>query len=167
MKTEEPKVTHSFPNDEVLAAIGKITLSHAWLDNALRMTVMDLAGVTKEEALDGTARQGSRELRERVRRLGKTRLGEGPALVKLDALLRRAEGATEQRNHLLHSVWGRDLDRDGNFLREPDHSFRPAPTATELENLSAEILDAVYSIINARLEGFLKAVLKKKTLREA
>ena len=166
MKTEEPKVTHSFPNDEVLAAIGKITLSHAWLDNALRMTVMDLPGVTKEEALDGAARQGSRELRERVRRLGKMRLGEGPALAQLDALLCRAERATEQRNHLLHSVWGRDLDRDGSFLREPDHSFRPAPTAKELENLSAEILDAVYGIINARLEGFLRAALKKKNLKE-
>jgi hypothetical protein len=166
MKTEETNVTHSFPNDEVLAAIGKITLSHAWLDNALRMTVMDLAGVTKDEALDGTARQGSRELRERVRRLGKTRLGEGPALVKLDAILRRAERATEQRNHLLHSVWGRNLDRDGNFLREPDHSFRPAPTAKELEKLSAEILDVVYSIITARLDGFLQVALKKRPLRE-
>ena len=164
MKTEEPKVTHSFPNDEVLAVIGKITLSHAWLDNALRMTVMDLAGVTKEEALDGTARQGSRELRERVRRLGKMRLGEGPALVKLDALLGRAERATERRNHFLHSVGGRDLDRDGNFLREPDHSFRPTPAAKELENLSTEILDVVYSVINARLDGFLKAALQKNTL---
>jgi hypothetical protein len=130
------------------------------------MTVMDLAGVTKDEALDGTARQGSRELRERVRRLGKTRLGEGPALVKLDAILRRAERATEQRNHLLHSVWGRNLDRDGNFLREPDHSFRPAPTAKELEKLSAEILDVVYSIITARLDGFLQVALKKRPLRE-
>ena len=167
MKTEETNLTHSFPNDEALAAIGKITLSHAWLDYALRMTVMDLAGVTKNEALDGTARQGSRELRERVRRLGKTRLGEGPALVKLDALVHRAERATEQRNHLLHSVWARNLDRDGDFLREPDHSFRPAPTAKELENLTAEILDVVYSVINARLDAFLKAALKKKTLREA
>jgi hypothetical protein len=130
------------------------------------MTVMDLAGVTKDEALDGTARQGSRELRERVRRLGKTRLGEGPALVKLDAILRRAERATEQRNHLLHSVWGTNLDRDGNFLREPDHSFRPAPTAKELEKLSAEILDVVYSIITARLDGFLQVALKKRPLRE-
>ncbi len=94
------------------------------------------------------------------------RLGEGPALVKLDALLRRAERATAQRNHLLHSVWGRDLDRDGNFLREPDHSFHRAPTTKELEDLSAEILDVVYSIIEARLDGFLQAALKEKILRE-
>ena len=69
-------------DDKVLAAIGYITITHAWLDYSLRMTVKDLAAVTKEEALDSTARQGSSELRERVRRLAKMRLGEGPALVK-------------------------------------------------------------------------------------
>ena len=75
-------VTHAFPRSQRLsAAIGKIALAHAWLDNALRMLVKDLAGVTKEEALDSTARQGSWELRRRVRTLGKARLGEGPALV--------------------------------------------------------------------------------------
>ena len=100
------QVAHRFPKEEVgvLPAIGKMALSHAWLDNALRMIVRDLAGLSKEEALDGTARQGSRQLRERVRKLGVMRLGEGTSLVKLDAILDRADQATQRRNHLLHSV---------------------------------------------------------------
>ena len=147
------------------ATIGdQITLTHAWLDNAFRMTVMDLAAVTKEEALDSTARQGSRELRERVRKLGKMRLGKGPALVKLGAILSRAERVTERRNHLLHSVWGRDLDGEGNFLREPEHSFEPAPKTEELSEVSEDILKLVYDMIEARLEGFLHAALKKQAL---
>jgi hypothetical protein len=160
-KRNDLKVIFAAPKDEkVLSAIGYITITHAWLDYALRMTVSDLADVTKEEALDSTARQGSSELRQRVRRLARLRLGEGPALVKLDALLQRAERATAQRNSLLHSVWGRDIDRDGNFLRQPDHSFQPAPTVKELEQVSADLLRIVYDIINARLDGFLLAALK-------
>jgi hypothetical protein len=127
-------LTHGLPKDEkLLAAIGRIALVHAQLDNQLRMTVKDLVGVTQEEALDATARQSSGELRKRIWKLGRTRLGDGPALVRLQALLQRASRATEGRNQLLHSVWGRDPDGRGDYLRGEDHHFQPAPTAKELE----------------------------------
>lgn len=161
------QVAHRFPNKAVLLAIGKMALSHAWLDNALRMIVRDLAGLSKEEALDGTARQGSRQLRERVRKLGLTRLGEGAALVKLDAILNRADRATERRNHLLHSVWGADLDEGKEFLREPDHSFRAAPSAKELEKLVIDLVEVIYDIHNARFGGFLEEALKSKPIKRS
>ena len=82
-----------FPKmNQSLATIGKIALRHAQLDNQLRMTIKDLAGVTQNEALDATARQGSSELRKRVQKHGRKRLGEGQALVRLDDLLQRAAG---------------------------------------------------------------------------
>src|SRR5580658_7924268 len=91
------------PEDQqVLAAIGKIALRHGQLDYALKMALKSLTGVTIRKALDATARQSSRELRERVRRLTRKRFGEGDVLVRLDAILERSRQATEKRNELLH-----------------------------------------------------------------
>src|SRR5690349_10431417 len=99
--------SYGLPKDaKILSAIGVVALRQGQLDNALKMLVKTLANVTREEALDATAMQGGRELRERVRRLAKQRLGEGPALVKIDALLSRARVSTDERNEVLHSFWG-------------------------------------------------------------
>ncbi len=97
----EARPTHALPDDrELLAAIGRIALTQGQLDNALRMTVKDLAGVTQEEALDATVRQGPRDLRERVRKLGRKRLGEGPTLDRLDALLQGVGAQIGSVRHL-------------------------------------------------------------------
>ncbi len=164
----EARPTHALPDDrELLAAIGRIALTQGQLDNALRMTVKDLAGVTQEEALDATVRQGPRELRERVRKLGRKRLGEGPTLVRLDALLQRAAKVTEQRNRLLHSVWGSDIDGRGDYLRGEDHSFQPAPSAKELEELLIELRTVLADLIDARFSGFLYEALRAKPTGQA
>jgi hypothetical protein len=154
LSTAPEKLTYHLPKDErLLATIGTIALRHAQLDNALRMTVKDLAGVTKQEGLDATARQGSRELRERVRKLGRKRLGEGEALVRLDALLQRAARVTERRNQLLHSVWGRDTDGRGDYFRAEDHSFQPAPEVKELEKLLIELTSLLADFLDAARSG--------------
>jgi hypothetical protein len=164
----EVMATHALPeDDQLLAVIGRIALCRGQLDNALRMTVKDLAGVTKEETLDATARQGPRDLRERVRKLGRMRLGEGPALVRLDALLQRASRVTERRNQLLHSVWGRDIDGRGDYLRVEDHSFQPAPSVKELEELFIQLRSLLADFIDARFSGFLYEALKAKPSGQA
>jgi hypothetical protein len=156
-------LTHALPKDEKsLAAIGRIALVHSQLDNQFRMTVKDLVGVTQEEALDATARQGSGELRKRIWKLGRTRLGDGPALVRLQALLQRASRATEGRNQLLHSVWGRDPDGRGDYLRGEDHRFQLAPTAKELEETLIELMAVLADFVEGRLRGFLDEALKAK-----
>jgi len=81
----------------VLAAVGKIALRHGQLDHVLRMTIKSLTGVSMNEALDAPARQGSRELRERIRKLARRRLGEGVAIAQLEAILERCRRATEKR----------------------------------------------------------------------
>jgi hypothetical protein len=158
-------VTHGLPEDEkILAAIGIIALRHGQLDNALRMMIKDLTGVDQTEALDATAREGSRELRERIRKLARQRLGEGEALVRLQALLTRAERATGKRNDLMHAVWGAELD-GGPMIRGDDHEFRPAPTVAELKDLGHEIARILDDLTQARRDGFLLEALKKPARR--
>jgi hypothetical protein len=151
------------PTDEkMLAAVGTIALRHGQLDNALRMTIKDLTGVDQTEALDATARDGSRELRERIRKLARQRLGDGATLLRLQALLTRAGRATDKRNELMHAVWGTELD-GGPVMRGDGHEFRPAPSLTELQTLQEEITRIFDDLSRARLDGFLLEALKKPT----
>jgi hypothetical protein len=162
-----PFVGHGLPDDEkILAELGKITLRHGQVDNALRMTIKDLTGVSQTQALDATARDGSRELRERTRTLARQRLGEGAALVRLQALLARAGRATKKRNELIHAAWGTELD-GGPVMRGDDHQFRPAPSLTELQNLEHDMVRILDELIQARLNGFLLDSLKTKLPKKA
>ena len=71
------------PGDaEFLAAFGELVLRHANLDHILGMTIKTLADLRPNEALDATAYDGSRQLRERIRKLAHQRLGEGQPLVE-------------------------------------------------------------------------------------
>ena len=151
------------PTDEkLLAAFGTVGLVHAHLDHILRMTIKTLANLTPQEALDATAMDGSAVLRDRVRKLARSRLGEGPALLKLQALLQRCKRVTEKRNELVHSVWAREMDGDP-MLRAADHSWKPLPTVDELDMLAKEIAELVMELNTARLEGFLHDALTKKS----
>jgi len=43
------------------------------------------------------------QFRDRIRKLGQMRLGEGAALLKLQAILKRCEAASRKLNDLLHN----------------------------------------------------------------
>jgi hypothetical protein len=162
----KPNVTHVLPTDEaLLAAVGQLTLRHGQLDNQLRMAVMALTGVTKEEALNATLRDGSRVLRDRVVKLAKYRLGDGPALVRLQSLVARAAGLADKRNELVHSVWGTEKSDGSTMIRGDDNAFRPAPTVSELQEWERQLTDLVVELATARERGFLAAALAKKPLK--
>lgn len=56
----------NIPDDPtVLAALGKVAIRHGQLDYILRMTVKSILALSIREALDATARQGSKDLRKR------------------------------------------------------------------------------------------------------
>ena len=118
------------------------------------------------EALDATARSGSRELRERIRTFARQRLGEGVALVRLQALLERAGRAADKRNEVMHVVWRTELDGDP-MVRGEDHQFRPAPSISELHDLEWEITRVLDALTQARQDGFLSEALKTKPLSSA
>jgi hypothetical protein len=138
----------------VLAAVGKIALRHGQLDHVLRMTIKSLTGVSIKEALDATARQGSRELRERIRKLARRRLGEGVALVRLEAILERCRRATEKRNDLLHGLWGHQLDGEP-VMRTDDYELVAIPSVQELEAVAEALFQVATDLDTARMEGFL------------
>src|SRR5262249_4942875 len=103
-------MTFHVPDDqELLAAFGELTLRHEHLNHMLRMTIKTLARLEVGEALNATAYDGSSQLRDRIRKLAKQRLGDGEALLKLQAIVERCKRATEKRNALVHSVWASEL----------------------------------------------------------
>ena len=153
-------MTFHVPDDsELLAALGTVSLRHSHLDHILRMTIKTLTDVTVEEALDATSFEGSATLRRRVARLAKQRIGEGEALVKVQALLERCRRATQTRNDLIHSIWAADIDGTDAAVRTDNHGWKPIPTIDELETLSHEIRCLTAELNAARLGGFLSESL--------
>ena|SRR6516165_1337930 len=142
----------------VLEAIGKIALRHGQLDYSMKMAVRTLSRVTIDEAIDATERQSSRELRERVRRLARKRIGDGEAFVRLEAILERARRATDRRNELLHGLWAQELDGDP-VVRSSGRAFGPIPSAEELETLADTLAEIGKTLTIARLDGFLREAL--------
>ncbi len=150
------------PSDkELLAAIGEVALRHEHLNHILRMTIRTLARLDIDEALDATAYDSSSQLRERIKKLARQRLGEGEPLLKLQALLERCKRATVKRNDLVHSVWGKELD--GEPARKGSgHEWRSLPTTTDLHELAENISLLTSQLNEARLKGFLHEALTKK-----
>jgi hypothetical protein len=150
------------PSDkDLLAAFGEVALRHEHLSHILRMTIKTLARLRVDEALDATAYDGARELRERVRRLARQRLGEGEPLLKLQALLERCRRATERRNELMHGIWAKELDGEA-VRRGTDHTWHPLPTREELTALASELQNLSEALNTARLDGFLSEALEKR-----
>jgi hypothetical protein len=154
-------ITLDIPTDEaVLAAVGEISIRHGQLDHVLRMTIKSILNLPVRAALEATARQGSKELRERVRKLAKQKFGECEALVRLDALLDRSRRATDKRNALLHPLWARN--NEGDFvIRDDDHHLGPAPTPVEIKAVANELAAIASDLNEARLLGFLKEALEQ------
>jgi hypothetical protein len=142
-----------------LQAIGEVSISHGQLDHMLKMMVKTLTDVTVEDALEATERASAAALRKRVYKLARKRLGDGAALVKLEALLERARRATGSRNEIIHNVVGRELDREP-LMRRPGNRWGPIPTVDELRALAGELRTVAGQLNHARLHGFLDEALK-------
>jgi len=155
-------ITLHVPEDNaLLAAFGEVALRHEHLNYILRMTIKTLARLSVDEALDATVYDGSRQLRDRIRKLARQCLGEGESLLKLQALLERCRRATDKRNELMHGVWGKELDGEP-LRRASDHSWHPLPSIDELRALANEIKALAEALNAARLEGFISEALAKR-----
>jgi hypothetical protein len=64
------------------------------------MTIKSLSGITVEEALKATAFHGSKQLRDRIDKLARQGLGEGAALLKVQALIETCRQLTDRRNRI-------------------------------------------------------------------
>jgi hypothetical protein len=157
-------ITFHVPDDkDLLAAFGEVALRHEHLNHILRMTIKTLARLSIDEALDATTYDGSRQLRERIRKLARQRLGEGEPLLKTQALLERCRRVTEKRNEFIHGVWAKELDGEP-MRRMPDHTWHALPTVADLIVLGREIENITAELNTARLDGFLSEALAKHAI---
>lgn len=152
---------HVPEDQEVLAAFGEVALRHEHMNHILRMTIKSLAGITPTEALAATKYESSRQLRDRIKVLARKALGEGTALLKLQALVNRCEKLTERRNDLVHGLWVKELDGDA-YVRDAYGNERPLPALAELKTLANEIEVYTRQLNLDRLEGFLSEALQKR-----
>ena len=157
-----PMITFHVPEDQaLLAGFGEVALRHEHLNHILRMTIKTLARLRPQEALDATSYDGSRQLRERIRKLARQRLGECEELLKLEALLERCRRVTEQRNELTHGIWAKELDGEP-MRRGQDHNWHPLPTVDELKALANQTWILTDELNTARLDGLLSEALAKR-----
>lgn len=146
------------PSEPILVRLGTIALRHAHLDHILRMTIKSLTGVSIGQALDATAFEGSRALRERIKKLARQRLGEGKALVQLQALLERCRRASDKRNKFTHNIWAQELDGDPK-IQDGNLGWSPPPTIEDLTALASELEAVTKELNEARLHGYLAEAL--------
>ena len=156
-------ITFHVPKDkELLPALKVVTLRHEHLNNILKMTIKSIADITPEEAFYALKYEGSRSLRQRINKLGNKELGESKALLKLQAILGRAEIVTEKRNKFIHELWAKKLDGHSEIMAVPGE-LHPLPTVEELEKLANEITEIIQKSNEARLGGFIKERLDERS----
>jgi hypothetical protein len=152
-------ITFGLPHDErVLAAVGRVAIRHGQMDYAHRMLVKTIAGVTVEQALAATERVTSGQLRERIEKLARRRFGDGPTLIRLQAMLANARRLTDRRNELLHSLWAVD-EAGQHVLRQEGENWQQIPEPTKLEALADDIINLTIRLNHERLAGFLHEAL--------
>jgi len=160
MSTEPKMMSYAVPvNQDYLAVVGSIAIKHAHLDHALQMVIMTLSGMTLDQALIATEYDGSRELRDQIRKLAKKRLGVEPHLLVKD-MLNRCKKATKKRNNLLHSIFAQQLDGDMR-IRNSDQGWTEIPSFDWLSELNAEIHNLTIEVNTERRHGFIQRALKK------
>lgn len=160
---EVKMITFHVPEDQdLLAALGEVVLRHEHLNHILKMTIKSIVDITPEETFYALKYEGSRSLRQRIKKLGKKELRESKALLKLQAILGRAEIATEKRNKFIHGLWAKELDGDPGIMGVPGE-LNPLPTVEELEELANEIVEIIQELNEARLGGFIKERLDERS----
>ncbi|HWI37169.1 MAG TPA: hypothetical protein VNU64_12015 [Burkholderiales bacterium] len=158
-------VAHHVPTDPaLLAAVGEVAIRHEHLNHILRMTIKSLANVPVEVAQAATKYDGSRQLRDRARKLARKMLVEGPPLMQLQAILAHCERLSELRNELVHGLWAEDHpNAEGTaHVRNAFGQSRPIPTLEELNSLARQLEALSSSLNHARLYGWLKDAIEDR-----
>jgi hypothetical protein len=163
MTDTAPTMVFQVPdNPEWLKAFGRVSVVHTHLDHILRMMIKTLANVTVDVAINATDTEGSAVLRDRIKKLAKQRLGEGPALLQVQDIVTRCRRVTDARNSLIHTVIASDwLDTEAMLYRT-GFPAEPLPTVEHLESLEKQIGKLIAEINQARLGGWLAEALAKK-----
>lgn len=162
----EQMMVFSVPDDpELLKELGRVAVLHTHLDMALKMMIKSLAGLSVREGRDALRWTTAGTLRNRIRRLATQRLGEGKALLKLEAMLQRCEELSRKRNEYVHRVVAEVLDSGNPQLETRDYGWTSLPTITEVQALATQIDALTREMHHERLSGFLFEALERTEKR--
>lgn len=154
---------HPLDRPALMAAVGRVTVRHSFLDYSLKMTIRLLADISPEEARRSLAFASSTELRKWVGQLGAQGLGKGQALLKLRALMQECAHATDRRNEYVHAIWTVELFGTGKgSLFDAMGKVKPLPSVKQLNDLDSEIARLVEALGEANRTGFVSQGLKSR-----
>jgi hypothetical protein len=156
-------IIYDEPHDAaILETVGRVAFRHGHLHYEMRLLLKSLTEVTVAEAMDATARDSFGSLCDRVRKLARQRLGEGPDLIRVQALIECAKRETQKRNDVIHSVCGRDIDGSDAVLLGEGGVLRPFPSVDEMTRWAATFAALASAIGNARQGGYIQAALRAR-----
>lgn len=161
MTTSQPliQVLHVPTDVELLAAVGRVVITHGHLNHVLIRTIKTFAGMTIEEADYNLAKVVMPVLRARIGTLAAEKLGsDSEAYKTLMALLEDCARVTDARNKLVHYLWASDWENREVILIGRDETLA-APTAAQANELAATIQSITESINEGRLSGFIAQAL--------
>ena len=157
-------ITFSFPDDEVLAALGRVTIAHGHHEYILKMTIKSLFDYSIDEALSATDKKAIVKLRKKIENKAMEKLGRCTALDELKRFLARSWSVSDRRNLYVHNLWAGELDGP-ILLRNNNNSWEPAPSKDVLYALSQEILEINNELNLSRLVGVIFEALEAKKTR--
>jgi len=162
---KQKMILFSLPEDKnVQAALGVLVIRHGHLEYTLKMTIKSLCNLSIQDALTATNKQTAGNLRKRIEKEAKNRLGQCAALEKLLKLLKRSWKVSDERNLYVHSVWAHELDGPSQ-IQSNDFIWRPLPTVPKLKKLANKIEKITEELNEDRLHGSLsKAIQKSNTI---
>lgn len=147
----------------LLAAVGRVTIRHGFLDWTLNRTIKSLTWMSPEQADFILATEGSASLRRKIMHIAAAKFGKKSETYKaLKKLIDRCESATNERNRLTHNIW---VTVEGNAvlldLQRRDKKPAPLPTAAVLDALAERIhaLSAELNSVRSK-DGFLATALR-------
>jgi hypothetical protein len=160
------QVLHVPTDVELLAAVGRVVITHGHLNHVLIRTIKTFANMKIEEADYNLARVKMPKLRERIGKLAAEKMGEeSEAFKTLMTLLAECEKVTEDRNRLVHDLWVSDWDHADPRLQGRDESV-PLPTTAEINSLAKDIQALAKDINEGRLSGFIAEALAARDSRK-
>ena len=140
-----------------------MAVAHGHLELVQKFLVRSLAGVSMIDALNSTEFERISDVQKTVKKLARSRQFPEHIMVRLRSLLNKATSLSRKRNEFVHRAV--QMNRQGQLVQKrDDHTWGPAPTLEDLDELSQEILQLSKEINQQRLRGFIRDACKEHPL---
>lgn len=125
-------------DQELLAGLARVVITHSQMDEVMRLTIKELAGISiTDPGYEKLVKGGAKDLREKIAKKAKERFPSVPELHdKFAGILAKAEDVTDQRNVVVHGIWTQsadDSEDDGPHIRDKGLRY-PIPTLEPIES---------------------------------